>query len=599
MLFRNELERDQFRPGTVQRYLEDVRCFLAYLDRNKKQPEQARPEDVDAFLEAHLKIACRRLGRSPRLPDWRWRYTAPIHRMLRGIQGQWPPASAVDDRLAQLQTHLNELDFDSGYRDLHLHHARWFLKYLDERGLSPESVQPAAVSTYFRVALRLYRKRYPNFVKDGSWWLNIHRRIVHHVLRFVHGEWPPGSAPSPWLARLRTQLEQLRYCTDHIPMRLSAARQFLRYLKERYISPEQADAGDLDEFLQWKLDQRGQRAVALKDIRAWRSRYASPIRQLMRLIQPGWPPPQPPADATERFVSEVHQAYVSWMRDVRGVAEPTIVKNGDEAKRFLRWLGPGASYKTLWSLSVADIDAYLDHRVPELRRATRVGICGSLRTFTAYLRSEGRIDRDLSMAITGPPRYAFAEIPRAFSEEDIQRLLRTVENDRTPSGLRDRAILLLLITYGLRAGEVARLRLDDVDWRAERIRVRQSKTGVESHLPLVTPVGNALLDYLRRARPQTHFREVFLSVNAPYRPFCCGSSLGRLLQRRIKQAGIQPKGRHGTHALRFARAIRLLRASVPIKTIGDLLGHQSADSTGVYLRAAEDDLRAISLEIPQ
>ncbi len=382
-------------------------------------------------------------------------------------------------------------------------------------------------------------------------------------------------------------------------MRLSAARQFLRYLRKRNISPEQAGTADLDEFLQRKLDQRGKHRVALKDLQAWRSRYASPIRQLMQLIQPGWPPPAQPANDTERFVSEVYQAYVRWMRDVRGVAEPTIVKNGDEAKRFLRWLGRGASYKTLSSLSIGDIDAYLEHRVPVLRRATRVGVCGCLRGFMAYLHSEGRISRDLSMVITGPPRYAFAEIPRAFSEEDIQRLLRTVENDQTPSGLRDRASLLLLITYGLRAGEVARLRLDDIDWRAERIRIRQSKTGVESHLPLVTPVGNALLDYLRRGRPQTHFREVFLGLYAPYRPFSCGSTLGHLLQRRIKQAAIQPKGRHGTHALRFARAIRLLRASVPIKTIGDLLGHQSADSTGVYLRAAEDDLRAISLEIPQ
>ncbi len=203
------------------------------------------------------------------------------------------------------------------------------------------------------------------------------------------------------------------------------------------------------------------------------------------------------------------------------------------------------------------------------------------------------------MAVTGPPRYAFAEIPRAFSEEDIQRLLRTVEHDRSPSGLRDRAILLLLVTYGIRAGEVARLRLEDIDWREERIRIRQSKTGAESHLPLVTSVGNALLEYLEEGRPQSGRREVFLGIYAPHNPFSCGSSLASLIQHRVKRAGIATKGRHGSHALRFARAIRLLRASVPIKTIGDLLGHQSADSTGVYLRLAEDDLRSISLEIPQ
>jgi site-specific recombinase XerD len=107
------------------------------------------------------------------------------------------------------------------------------------------------------------------------------------------------------------------------------------------------------------------------------------------------------------------------------------------------------------------------------------------------------------------------------------------------------------------------------------------------------------LDYLKRARPQSNRREVFLGIYAPHNPFSCGSSLASMIQHRVRRAGITTKGRHGAHALRFARAIGLLRVSVPVKTIGDLLGHQSADSTGVYLRLAEDDLRAISLEIPQ
>jgi site-specific recombinase XerD len=518
--------------------------------------------------------------------------------MLRHIQGHWPP-SAADAGWGEFQTYLDEQGFDPRYRDLHLHHARHFLKYLNLHHLAIESIQPEQMTTYFRAALRLYQKRNPNLVKDKKRWLRIHSGIIHRFLRFVQGEWPPGSAPSPLLSRLRAHLEQLRYCAYDTPMRLSAARQFLRYLRERNISPEEAGVADVEGFIQQKFGQAPPGSLAYRDIRKWRTRYTSPIRQLMRLIQPGRPPQKEPANATERFVSNVHQDYVSWMRDVHGFAKPTLVRNGDEAKRFLDWLGSRASSKTLLLLSVSDIDRYFEHRMAELRRATRRGICDCLRSFMRYLHSEGRIRRDLSLAITGPPRYAFAEIPRAFSEEDIQKLLRTVENDQSPAGLRDRAILLLIVTYGLRAGEVARLCLDDIDWRAERLRVRQSKSGVESHLPLVTPVGHALLDYLRRGRLQTCLREVFLSVHAPYRPFSCGSSLGSVIQRRVKQAGIETKGRRGPHALRFARAIRLLRASVPIKTIGDLLGHQNAESTGIYLRLAEDDLRAISLEVPK
>jgi integrase/recombinase XerD len=157
---------------------------------------------------------------------------------------------------------------------------------------------------------------------------------------------------------------------------------------------------------------------------------------------------------------------------------------------------------------------------------------------------------------------------------------------------------MLLSTYGLRAGEVVRLRLDDIDWRADRLRVRQSKSGSESFLPLLPLVGEALLNYLRRGRPQTEIREVFLRARAPHGAVPWGGSLHTIIQRRLKQAGIQVKGRHGAHAFRFARAGSLLRADVPLKSIGDLLGHRSAESTEIYLRLATEDLRAISIDLP-
>ena len=201
--------------------------------------------------------------------------------------------------------------------------------------------------------------------------------------------------------------------------------------------------------------------------------------------------------------------------------------------------------------------------------------------------------------MSGPILYQFDDIPRAFTREQVDAMLCAAGTDRSPLGLRDHAILLLLATYGLRAGEVARLRLEDIDWRGERIRVRQSKTGAESHVPLVRPVGEALLKYLRKGRPATDAREVFICSRAPYSPFRRGSSLYAVVGRRLGQAGIEVQGRHGSHAFRFARAGSLLDAEVPLKTIGDLLGHRSATSTEVYLRLVTDDLRAISLDLPR
>ena len=257
---------------------------------------------------------------------------------------------------------------------------------------------------------------------------------------------------------------------------------------------------------------------------------------------------------------------------------------------------------TLPCISISEIDGYLNWRMQELRRDTRTAVASSLRSFLRYLRADGLVPKDLSPLVSRPVLYKFEDIPRAFTEEQVKTMLDTMldttRRDTTPVGLRDYAILMLLATYGLRAGEVVHLRLDDIDWRAQRLLVRQSKTGNELLLPLVPAVGNAVLNYLRRGRPQTELREVFLHARAPLGPFRSGSSLHGVVAYRLKEAGIKVQGRHGPHALRFARAVSLLRGTVPLKTIGDLLGHRSAESTEVYLRLATDDLRAVSVDLP-
>lgn len=117
-------------------------------------------------------------------------------------------------------------------------------------------------------------------------------------------------------------------------------------------------------------------------------------------------------------------------------------------------------------------------------------------------------------------------------------MLRVVRKDKSAKGRRDLAILTLLTTYGLRAGEITALRLDDVDWRREQVRVRHSKTGHETLLPLVKPVGDTLLAYLQKGRPKVSAREIFIRVRAPYRPFRNGSSLYTGIVRRLEEAGV-------------------------------------------------------------
>ena len=142
------------------------------------------------------------------------------------------------------------------------------------------------------------------------------------------------------------------------------------------------------------------------------------------------------------------------------------------------------------------------------------------------------------------------------------------------------------------------LRLEDIDWRRDVLRVHHSKTGAYSELPLLREAGEAVLRYLQKARPPSAHREVFLRIQAPHRPFKDGSILNCVTSARLRATGITPEGRKGPHAFRHARAVSLLRSGVPLKIIGDVLGHTSASATAEYLKLATEDLRAIGLELP-
>jgi integrase len=171
--------------------------------------------------------------------------------------------------------------------------------------------------------------------------------------------------------------------------------------------------------------------------------------------------------------------------------------------------------------------------------------------------------------------------------------------DRTSLvGVRDYAIFLLIATYGLRASEVVGLTLEDLEWRARRFRVRQRKTGGVLWLPLTDEAGTAVLAYLQRGRltPTKPFRQVFLRCRKPVRPLT-RTTLNQAASAWAKRGGL-PMPVHGVHCLRHSYAVHLLRLGTPLKTIGDLLGHRTMESTWGYLRLAIEDLREVALDLP-
>lgn len=595
--FGEALRHDGFAANTVRNSVKHARRFLRYLTARKISPEQATPRDVDAFMQSARGVY-RRTVNSPRHTELRWqsRYRKAVHRLLECVQGEWPPPSAGKSLLRDFEADLVKRGIKE--LDVFRRHARLFVEYLEQRDLDAAKVQPSDVEDYFRVALRLSKRHRPNLVLKPQYWFRMGRRTVRAILRFVQGEWPPGSRPSPLVGQFRAYLEQAQYSYGIVPNSVAAVNQFLRYLQSSGKAVEAARPSDVAAFVEQKLEQYKKRHGGPPPTeRKWRSGYTGPIHRMLRLVDPQWPRPEPPRNEAERIQRALIDSYGRWLVDDHGLSQATFRKNGDEAKLFLAWM-ESTRCVSLSELNVPDLDAYLALRLPGLRRSSRHGLCDGLRSFLRFLHSRHLTSRDLSPTVSVSTLYRFEEIPRALSEDQVQAVLRCTRKDRTPIGLRDYAMLLLLATYGLRAGEVTRLQLDDIDWRDERLRIRHSKTGYESLLPLVAPVGEAVLDYLRRGRPQTSLRQVFLQAIAPYQAFKQGASLCTIIRYRLQKAGVKPRGHQGAHAFRFARAHSLLSASVPMKAIGDLFGHRNADSTAVYLKLVTDDLRAIGLDLP-
>ena len=372
------------------------------------------------------------------------------------------------------------------------------------------------------------------------------------------------------------------------------ARAFLDYLAECDIQVETVTPQQVDQYFGYAVQdfeiQYGRPPSA-----RWHMLPRTAIAKLLRLAQGNWPPDAEMIGPDDEHRHEICREYEAWLREERGLASASIAALMWEARNFLRWQFDRAGAASLETLSIVDIDLYMDMRAPGLRRKSLADVAERLRSVVRHLHRTGRIPTDLTPHIIGPMLYAYEDVPSTLERSQIAAVLATTQEDRSPRGLRDYAILQLLATYGLREGEICRLRLDDVDWRAESLRICHTKTNAYSYMPLMVTVGEALLDYLRLGRPQVEVREIFVRSCAPY---IAMTNLYGMIRGRLAAAGVVPAGKRGPHVFRHARAVEMLRASVPQKIIGDVLGHRSTESTNTYLKLATDDLRAVALEVP-
>jgi len=316
-----------------------------------------------------------------------------------------------------------------------------------------------------------------------------------------------------------------------------------------------------------------------------------------------------PVPALTRIEQRV-ATYVTYLEHVRGFAMSTLTQHRRTAAELLAHVGYEKRPTRLAALDRQDLETFLCAVGPRQSRASLQHVVAHLRAFLRFLAAAGEIPTGLDTQIDTPRVYRGEQLPRALPWDTVRALLQAIDRT-TPLGRRDYAIFLLMATYGLRACEIVALTLDDVEWRAERLRIPQRKTRGSLWLPLTDEVGAALLDYVRHGRaalnvrrqrvpfqggPQRTYREVFLRGRTPtgvLKP----TAVTEAFQAWSTRSGLAIPFQ-GAHCLRHSYAVHLLRSGLSLKTIGDLLGHRTLESTCVYIRLAVDDLRGVALDLP-
>jgi integrase/recombinase XerD len=324
----------------------------------------------------------------------------------------------------------------------------------------------------------------------------------------------------------------------------------------------------------------------IRKVRAFRKTFEREMKRWLRFLgrfRESGAKPSPFAALLDDFAS--------WMEHERGLSPATIKNRCWHIAVFLRWFGE--QERSISSVRLADVDAF--QAACKTKGLSRIAIkihTNGIRAFLRYAASRGWCSSSIAEGIQGPRIYAQEDLPGGPSWEEIKRLVASFDTDR-PADIRGRAAVMLFAIYGLRASEVSRLRLEDIDWEHDQVVVRRYKQRYSQPYPLVPAVGNAIARYLKEVRPKCTHRELFITLLAPRRPMSCGS-LYSVVARKLQRLEIKSLPHRGPHALRHACAVHLLSEGLTLKEIGDHLGHRSPSATRIYAKVDLAGLREVA-----
>ncbi len=357
----------------------------------------------------------------------------------------------------------------------------------------------------------------------------------------------------------------------------------LSWIERRGLRPTDLKEQVTERYLK---DRAGKQSLQPGD-RAALKRLLSALREV-GMIAPAPLPPITPED-------QIFEGFSDYLRQERGLAPRSIISHLPVVRRFLREVCP-AGAGDLTNISQERVIRYIERHARDGSAGSGKRMCWSLRAFLRYLHHKGLTPLALADCIPSIRRWKLASLPTYLSAAQVEKILGGCDR-ATAMGRRDYAILMMLAKLGLRAGEVASLTLDDIDWRSGEMLIR-AKGRQQARMPMPRDVGAAVVAYLRDRRPTTSCRRLFLRTLAPHVGFASGCAITMIAKAALERVGIRGYAHHGAHIFRHSLATELLRSGATLSEIGQLLRHESHDTTRIYAKVDVQRLRTLSLPWP-
>ena len=395
-------------------------------------------------------------------------------------------------------------------------------------------------------------------------WLNNSKRVQDSPLR-------------PYLRTFATSLTDEGYTDLTVKSKLWFLADFGQWLRKSNLSLRNLNEQRVEPFFS-----KNKRRVGRGDCRT--------LQQFLDHLRKGAIIPDRKPIPDKSPFADILSRYEKHLRSERGLVTATIIGYQPFVRKFLveRFRERPFSLRRLKPSDISDF--VLRHgRTMAVKRAQLMTT--AFRSFLRFLFQNGELQTDLALSVPTVADWRLSTVPKYLTPEEVRRVLKAC-NRRTSSGRRDYAILLLLARLGLRAGEVAALQLEDVDWRAGEIIVR-GKGLFHDRMPLPADVGEALTCYMRRDRPACQTRRVFVCMRAPRRGLSRASTLSDIVHRALERANLHPIFR-GAHLLRHSLATSMLRAGATMGEIGEVLRHRVSSTTEIYAKVDFDGLRQLA-----